>query len=479
MILRGQSKPKPSLFLGHSHGTLPFLKKQVGLSGPEYEKHIHILGTTGVGKSKLNAHIAVSQILDGIACSIIDPHADLTHDTLSMLLDAGYFRRVDAFDKLWYIEFSNPDYFVPFNILKQPYPIEITVRNILEAFKRTWPALAGGAAPLFENIMQYTCVLLAENNLPLTFSSDVLTMEDFRENLLSNCRHEATGKFFTQRFDKWDERERTHNVESTLNKLSILTFSPPLARSLGSRENLLDFRKIIDEGISVLFNLGNLDGETKRLLGSFIMVGFEQATLSRADIVESMRGRYRILVDEFPQFSSRSEEAFTTFLSESRKYKISLILSHQTLGQISERFQSAMQNTLPIFFSLGRIDAVQAAQMLARYDPYQVKHMVEDESQAEKSHPAFFGVAEQFEMMAQNIEDLRPREAYIKLARKWGHRRQTIKFKTAHIPKSRVSLGELNNLRTSFAKRLLCPVASPAQTPVSLQHQHRIRRRVG
>ena len=147
MKLHSTSKTTPSVFLGHTHGPLPFLKTRVVLSGLEYKKHIHILGTTGVGKSKLNAHIAVSQILDGTACSIVDPHADLTYDVLSMLLDNGYFQRPDALDKLWYIEFANPDYFVPFNILKQSYPIQTTVRNILEAFKRTWPSLAGGAAP--------------------------------------------------------------------------------------------------------------------------------------------------------------------------------------------------------------------------------------------------------------------------------------------------------------------------------------------
>jgi len=250
-------------------------------------------------------------------------------------------------------------------------------------------------------------------------------------------------------------------------------------RGLGSKENILDFRRILDEGISILFNLGNLDSETRRLLGSLIMVGFEQATLSRADIIEDRRSRYRILIDEFPQFSSRSEEAFTTFLSEARKYKVSLILSHQTMGQISERFQSAMQNTLPIFFSLGRIDSVEAAQMLARYDPYQVKHVVEDEAQAEKSHPAFFGVHEQFEMMAQEIEDLRPREAYIKLAKKRGLGTQTIKFKTAHVPNPRVSWEELNSLRDRYAKRLLSPVANVAQTEVPLQHQNPVKRRVG
>src|SRR5947209_649546 len=207
MKLHSTSKTTPSVFLGHTHGPLPFLKTRVVLSGLEYKKHIHILGTTGVGKSKLNAHIAVSQILDGTPCSIIDPHADLTYDVLSMLLDNGYFQQANALDKLWYIEFSNPNYFVPFNILKQSYPIQTTVRNILEAFKRTWPSLAGGAAPLFENILQFTAVLLAEANLPLTYASDVLTQEDFREELLTNCTNEAPGKFFTQRINKWHERE--------------------------------------------------------------------------------------------------------------------------------------------------------------------------------------------------------------------------------------------------------------------------------
>ncbi len=250
-------------------------------------------------------------------CSVIDPHADLVHDILALLSDTGYFQRPDAYTKLWYVEFNHPDRAIPFNVLKQPHQsVKTIVRNLIEACKRTWPSLAGGAAPQFENVLQYTAVVLAENGLPITHAEKVLTDGAYRESLLRQCTNQLTLDFFHNRFERWDKRDQAHNIESTLNKLSILTFSDPLLYSLGHPENRLDFRGFMDQGISVLFNLGSLDGETRRLLGSLIMVGFEQATLSRADISEEERLHNHLLIDEFPQFSSRSEEAFTTFLSE-------------------------------------------------------------------------------------------------------------------------------------------------------------------
>src|SRR5256885_8475250 len=76
------------------------------LHGLELAKHKHIMGTTGTGKSKFNAHVAVSLITQHIPCSIIDPHADLTHDILGILQSRGFFNSPQAFEKLWYIEFA-------------------------------------------------------------------------------------------------------------------------------------------------------------------------------------------------------------------------------------------------------------------------------------------------------------------------------------------------------------------------------------
>src|SRR5947209_632092 len=143
-----------SLRLG-TRGYWP-LRWPLHLAGLELAKHKHIMGTTGVGKSKFNAHIATSLILQGIPCSVVDPHADLVHDILGFLSCRGFFNRPNAHTKLWYVEFARADRVIPFNILKQPYDVQTTVRNSLDAIMRVFPALADGAAPNFENIFQYS-----------------------------------------------------------------------------------------------------------------------------------------------------------------------------------------------------------------------------------------------------------------------------------------------------------------------------------
>ncbi len=459
---------KPLLHLGNQ-GYWP-LRLPLRLHGLELAKHKHIMGTTGVGKSKFNAHVAVSLIQNGYPCSVIDPHADLVHDILGLLHQNGFFRQPAAFQKLWYVEFSRPDRVIPFNVLRQPYSVQTTVRNHLEACFRTWPALDGGAAPQFENILQYSAMVLSQNSLPITHSTRLLTNRDERERLLANCTHPPTCEFFHDRYDQWDERERTQNVESFLRRISIFTFTDTMRFGLGHTDNQLNFRRFLDEGQSVLFNIGNLDKETRHLLGSLLMVGFEQATLSRADIPENKRQPYHILIDEFPQFSSRSEEAFTTFLSEARKFHVTLWLSHQTGAQISERFQSAMQNALPIFFRVGRPDSLWAAQIFGRYDPYRVKHTVSDVAAEERTHPVFWGLPEQVEEMAKSFEDLRPQEAFIKLAKRFSFQRgsRVIKFKT-HTLRKYYSDATIQALRETYAKLLLSPI--PAATAPPPEHE--------
>jgi hypothetical protein len=197
------------------------------------------------------------------------------------------------------------------------------------------------------------------------------------------------------------------------------------------------------------------------------MVGFEQATLSRADVPETARRPYHVIIDEFPQFSSRSEEAFTTFLSEARKFHVTLWLSHQTGAQISERFHSALQNSLPIFFRVGRPDSLWASQIFGRYDPYRVKHTVTDEEAEERTHPVFFGLPEQVEDMAKTFEDLRPQEAFIKLAKRFRFQRgsRVIRFKT-HTLYKHYSDETIQALRETYAKLLLSPI-DPATIPAT------------
>jgi hypothetical protein len=52
---------------------------------------------------------------------------------------------------------------------------------------------------------------------------------------------------------------------------------------MGASENRLDFKAMMDEGKVLIVDLGNCNGETRRLVGSLIVTGIEMAALSRKD----------------------------------------------------------------------------------------------------------------------------------------------------------------------------------------------------
>jgi hypothetical protein len=265
---------------------------------------------------------------------------------------------------------------------------------------------------------------------------------------LKQLRDEQVVRFFHDRYDGWG-REGALMRESTLNRVALLTFSPTLRYSLGQTENRLDFRRHLDEGISVIYNLGGLDEATQTFLGCLITVGYEVAALSRADTPEQDRRPWHLTLDEFSQFSATSEAALARVLSLARKYGLYLTLAHQTWSQVSERLSGALQNTLGIAFRLGRSDAEWAARRFGHFDAGAIKHEVADPVQLERTHPVFVSLAEAFESWTAALEGLRPRQAYVK------HGHSTVKVQTPEIPPSRTSPADLDRIVAGYRQSLL------------------------
>jgi len=61
--------------------------------------------------------------------------------------------------------------------------------------------------------------------------------------------------------------------------------------------------------------------------------------MSRADIHISQRKDFYVYIDEFQNFAT---DSFATILSEARKYKLSLILAHQYISQLSDDIRQAI-----------------------------------------------------------------------------------------------------------------------------------------
>ena len=421
--------------------------------------HKHVIGLTGQGKSKFLASVFVQLLNQGIGCALIDPHADLAADILGTLVDAGFFARPGAPERLLYVDFGQQGRHVPFNVLRQPYDDHTVARNVVEAFKRAWPALADGAAPQFENILLAGAFVLIQNCLPLTELPRLLSDGTFRAQSLLRVTDKDVLEFFRGRFDRWG-KDAPQMVESTLRRVFLLTFSPALKGSLGHVDNVLNFRELMDAGVSIIFNLGGLDEDTQRLLGCLITVGFEVAALSRAEIPEQQRRQYHLIIDEFSQFSAQSEESLARVLSLARKYGLYLTLAHQTWSQVNARLQGALQNAVTVAFKLGRTDAEWAAPRFGRFDPYTLKHEVVDPAQVERTHPVYFSLQETFEGWAQALMDLEPREAYVRMGRR------VAKLRSLTVAPVRARKEETRAVIEHYAQRLLRPArATMRQRP--------------
>ena len=79
------------------------------------------------------------------------------------------------------------------------------------------------------------------------------------------------------------------------------------------------------------------------------------------------RRDFFLYVDEFQNFATSS---FATILSEARKYRLSLTIAHQYLGQLDEQTESAVFGNVGsmITFQVGSDDAQVLATQLAKHE---------------------------------------------------------------------------------------------------------------
>lgn len=377
------------------------------------QTHTYVVGITGKGKSKLLEHILFQDIVSGRGCGVLDPHSDLVEDLLQYL-HSHPEKALPHMDRIIYIDPSRRDHLVPFNVLVSDNSPYETAQNVVEAFRRTWPqALA--EAPRFANIVTACVLTLIPNKLTLIEIPRVLTDSRFREHLLQRVSDPEVITFWRERYEKWG-RETPVIIESVLNKVTAFTFNPQLRLILGADENRLNFRQIMDDGKVLLVDLGRCDAETRRLVGSLIVIGLEQGARSRKDARGNRRPFY-FCIDEFQDFCANDGAAQTLaqILSECRKFGLHLTLAHQTLAQINERMKGALGNIqLKIVFGVSRQDAEILARHMFQVDGERIKHTVEDNEQQDRSHPVFYTLQEEWEITIQGLQNLLPRRAYVK-----------------------------------------------------------------
>ena len=334
--------------------------KRFGIKDKDRLGHIYVIGKTGVGKSTLLLNMAVSDIQNGKGLCIIDPHGDIAESILDhipkeRLVDVIYFNPKD----IWHP--------IAFNPLKAVHPNyhHLVASGLISTFKKIW---ADSWGPRLEYILRFSLLTLLEYpNATLLDIQPLLTDVLFRNKVLSYVTNQHTLSFWKNEFDKYSPALRSEAITPILNKTGVFLTSIPLRNTVGQNTNGFRMQNVLDEGKILIANLskGELGEDASSILGSILVTSIQLAALFRSTQPEHERIPFYLYVDEMHSFISLS---FADILSEARKYKLSLFLTHQYIEQLHEKIRSAIFGNVGTIISF-RIGAEDAEHLAKEFNP--------------------------------------------------------------------------------------------------------------
>ncbi len=325
-----------------------------GIKAKDRQRHMYVVGKTGMGKSTLLENMAAQDIQNGEGMAFIDPHGSAAETLLDYvpehrINDVVYFAPFDL---------SNP---VSFNVMEDVGPDKrhLVVSGLMSTFKKIW---VDAWSARMEYILTNALLALIEYpDTTLLSVNRLFSDKTYRKQVVDYIKDPAVKAFWTEEFANYTDRFAAEALPAIQNKIGQFTGNPLIRNIIGQPHSSFDIRKIMDEKKILIMNLSKgLVGETNaNLLGSMLTTRIYLAAMSRADLsVEQMRTmpNFYFYVDEFQSFANAT---FANILSEARKYHLNLIIAHQYIEQMEEDVRNAVFGNVgtTIAFRVGPFDA--------------------------------------------------------------------------------------------------------------------------
>jgi hypothetical protein len=339
-------------------------KVKFGIKSDDRRRHMYLVGKTGMGKTNLMEHMAISDIQAGNGICIVDPHGEFA----DKMLDYVPSNRVND---VIYFNPGDVDWPIAFNVMEavDPRYKHLVASGLIGVFKKIW---ADSWGPRLEYVLRNAILALLDYpGSTLLGIMRMLVDKEFRKKVIRQIKDPVVKSFWVEEYSKYPDRFQAEAIAPIQNKVGQFLSISLIRNIVGQIKSKIDMREVMDNKKILLLNLakGRVGEDASALFGAMIITKIQLAAMSRVDVSEKARPDFYLYVDEFQNFAT---DAFADILSEARKYHLNLIIAHQYIGQLevggSTRVRDAVFGNVGTIVSF-RIGAQDAEFLVREFEP--------------------------------------------------------------------------------------------------------------
>lgn len=330
--------PQDGVLLGYNE--YRGMKTEIHIAREDRMRHLYVIGQTGTGKTSILKNLIAQDIANGDGCCYIDPHGTDIQDILSYIpkeriddvvyFDPAYTPRPMGLNML---EFD-PNY---------PEQKTLVVNDLMNIFNQLFDMKTSGG-PMFEQYFKNAAFLVMEHpesGCTLMEVTRVLADKTFRDMKMSHCKNPIIKQFWTSAEQTTGDQGLANFVPYISSKFDNFISNDIMRPVVTQEKSAFNFRKLMDEKKILLVNLskGRLGEINANLIGLVLVGKIQMAALSRVDMYGQKMNDFYLYIDEFQNVTT---PAIASILSEARKYRLSLNVAHQYIGQLPEEIKNAV-----------------------------------------------------------------------------------------------------------------------------------------
>lgn len=312
--------------------------QKIYFSRADRMRHLYTIGQTGTGKTVFLKNLIIQDIQNGDGCCFIDPHGS---DILDILANIPANRTQDVV----YFDPSHTERPMGLNMLEydKNFPEQKTfvVNELLGIFNKLFDMKVSGG-PGFEQYFRNAALLVMEHpesGNTLLEISRIFSDKEFRDYKLSKTKNPLLLQFWQNAEKTTGEQGLSNWTQYVNSKFDIFMSNDIMRPIIAQEKSAFNFREIMDNKKILLVNLskGRLGDINSHLLGLILVGKLSQAAMSRVNTANPPD--FFLYIDEFHNVTTPS---IATILSEARKYRLSLTVAHQYIGQLPEDIKGAI-----------------------------------------------------------------------------------------------------------------------------------------